>query len=129
MDASNVGDAEAGDHTGGSAQTEGKCSAFLADRFGKGLVGGDHRDGVEATGQEQKFWVGRVGATQGSSDIGSNVADGGSSGARGRENRAEVPLDGLENKNITHVPEGWWQKPSSSETAGHPRAQGVPIIF
>ena len=56
------------------------------------MVGGDHRDGVEAASQEQKFWLGRVRAAQGSSDIGSNVADGGSSGARGRENRAEVPV-------------------------------------
>ena len=59
MDASNVGNVEAGDHTGGSAQTKGKCHAFLADCVEKSLVTGDHRDDVEAASQEQKFWLGR----------------------------------------------------------------------
>jgi len=103
MDAANVGNAEAGDHTWGRAQTEGKCHAYLADRLGEGLVTGDHRDVVGAASQEQKLWLGRVRAAQGSSDIGSNVADGGSSGARGRENSAEVAPDGLEKKNIIHI--------------------------
>ena len=122
MDASRVGDMEAGDHTGRGAQAVGQSYASLADGVGESLVAGDHSNDVAATGQKQEFWLRYEGGAEGSSDVGSNIADGGGRGMLGRENRAEVPFNRLENKRFAHGADG----AGTTQTAGLPRNQVTP---
>ena len=128
MDASRVGDVEAGDHTGRGAQAVGQSYASLADGVGESLVAGDHRNDVAATGQKQELWLRYEGGAEGSSDVGSNIADGGGRGVLGREDRAEVPFNRLENKRfpVVQTAQGPLKRPASLETRLH---QGVPIVF